>query len=98
VVSPAVTDIAAAADAANAAIAATTALTPGRYSIDPNYAFGARMSTSYTSDSDAGSPGKAVQVEMLKSMLEAPGTKRLKLPKTYHELVLTFAFKFNMRR
>jgi len=41
-------------------------------------------------------PGRAVQVDPIKPMLKAPGTKRLKL--NGNELHSNFAFKFNMRR
>ena len=40
--------------------------------------------------------GRAVQVDPMKPMLKAPGTKRLYLK--YDKLVSTFAFKFNLRR
>jgi len=40
--------------------------------------------------------GMAVQVEPMKPLLKAPGTKRLKLE--YDELLSSFAFKFNVRR
>ena len=40
--------------------------------------------------------GGAVQVEPTKSMLKAPGTKRLKL--NYDILISSFAFSFNLRR
>ena len=40
--------------------------------------------------------GKAVQVEPMKSMLKAPGTKRLKLKK--YELLSNFGFNCNLRR
>ena len=40
--------------------------------------------------------GKAVQVEPMKSMVKAPGTKRLKLK--YDKLLSKFAFNFNLRR
>ena len=39
---------------------------------------------------------KAVQVEPMKAMLKAPGTKRLKL--THDKLLSSFAFNFNLRR
>ena len=41
-------------------------------------------------------PGRAVQVEPIKSMLEVPGTKRLKVQ--YVEPPSSFPFKFNLRR
>ena len=41
-------------------------------------------------------PGRAVQVNPIKPMLKAPGTKRLKL--TYDEPLSSFAFKFNLCR
>ena len=37
-----------------------------------------------------------MQVDPIKPTLKAPGTKRLKL--TYHKLLSSFAFKFNLRR
>jgi hypothetical protein len=37
-----------------------------------------------------------MQAEPMKSMLKAPGTKRLK--QLYYETPSTFAFKFNLRR
>jgi len=40
--------------------------------------------------------GEAVQVEPMKPMLKAPGTKRLKLK--YDILLSSFAFNFNLRR
>ena len=40
--------------------------------------------------------GRAVQVDPIKSMLTALGTKRLKLK--FGELLSSFAFKFNLRR
>jgi len=40
-------------------------------------------------------PGRAVQVNPIKSTLKAPGTKRLKL--NYNELLSNFAFNFNLR-
>ena len=41
-------------------------------------------------------PGKAVQVEPTKSIMNAPGNKRLKLQ--YGKLLSSFAFNFNLRR
>jgi hypothetical protein len=38
--------------------------------------------------------GRAVQVDPMKPMLKAPGTKRLKLDE-YDEVLSSFAFKFN---
>jgi hypothetical protein len=43
-----------------------------------------------------GSRGKAVQVEPMELMLEAPGPKLLKL--NYDKLLSNFAFKINLRR
>ena len=43
-----------------------------------------------------GVPGRVVQVEPIKPMLKAPGTKRLKL--LYEEPPSSFAFEFNLRR
>jgi len=40
--------------------------------------------------------GEAVQVDPMRPMLKAPGTKRLKLK--YHKLLSSFAFEFNLRR
>jgi len=40
--------------------------------------------------------GRAVQVDPIKPMLKAPGTKHLKLKSD--ELLLSFAFKFNLSR
>ena len=40
--------------------------------------------------------GRAAQVDPIKPLLKAPGNKRLKLK--YHEPLLSFAFKFNLRR
>ena len=40
--------------------------------------------------------GRAVQVDPIKPMLKAPGTKRLKLK--YNKLLSSFAFKINLRR
>ena len=40
--------------------------------------------------------GRAVQVEPMKPMLKAPGTKRLKLK--YDEPPSNITFKFNLRR
>jgi hypothetical protein len=40
--------------------------------------------------------GRAVQVDPVKPKLKPPGTKRLK-PKC-HVLLLSYAFKFNLRR
>jgi len=40
--------------------------------------------------------GEAVQVDPVKSMLKAPGTKRLKLK--YNELLSNIALNFNLRR
>jgi len=40
--------------------------------------------------------GRVLQVEPMKHMLNAPGTKRLKL--TYDKLLSTFAFNSNLRR
>jgi len=37
-----------------------------------------------------------VQVDPIKPMLKAPGTKRLKL--THYELLSSFAFRINLRR
>jgi len=43
--------------------------------------------------------GEAVQVEPIKLMLKAPGTKRTKrLELNYYNLLSSFAFKFNLRR
>jgi hypothetical protein len=39
--------------------------------------------------------GEAVQVELMKPKLKAPGTKRLKLK--YDNLLSSIAFKFNLR-
>ena len=46
----------------------------------------------------AGAPehGRPVQVEPMKPVLKAPGTKRLKLK--YNKLLSSLAFKFNLRR
>ena len=41
-------------------------------------------------------PGNAVQLDPIKPMLQAPGTKRLKLK--YDELLSNVAFKFKLRR
>ena len=43
-----------------------------------------------------GAPGKAVQVEPIKPMLKAPGTKCLNLK--CDKLLSSFAFNFNLRR
>ena len=40
--------------------------------------------------------GRAVQVDPIKATLKAPGTKRLKLK--CDEPLLSFAFKYNLRR
>jgi len=40
--------------------------------------------------------GKALQVDPIKPTLKASGTKRLNL--TYHKLLSSLAFKFNLRR
>jgi hypothetical protein len=47
-------------------------------------------------DEGAANRGKAVQVETMKSMSKAPGTKRLKLK--YDKLLPGSAFIFNLRR
>jgi len=39
---------------------------------------------------------RAVQVELMKPMLKAPKTKRLKLK--YYKLLSSFTFRFNLRR
>jgi hypothetical protein len=41
-------------------------------------------------------PGRAVQVDPIKTMLKAPGTKRLKLK--CDDVASSFAFNFNLRR
>jgi len=45
---------------------------------------------------DAATPGKAVQVDPIKSTLTPRGTKRLKL--TYYKLLSNVALKFHLRR
>jgi len=40
--------------------------------------------------------GRAVRVDPIKPVLNAPGTKRLNLK--YDEVLSNFAFKFNLRR
>ena len=41
-------------------------------------------------------PGRAVQVDPVKSALKGAGTKRLKLK--YYKLLSNFPFRFNLRR
>ena len=41
-------------------------------------------------------PGRAVQVDLIKPTLKAPGAKRLKLK--YHKLLSCLAFNFSVRR
>jgi len=66
-----------------------------RYTMGPGYATGKQAEPPLPPPPPP-PPGRAVQVEPMKSMLKAPGIKRLKLE--YDEPLSNFAFKFNLRR